>query len=96
VLLDEPAAGMNPAEAAELVRLIRELRDRLGLTIVLIEHHMHVVMVACDIVAVLDRGRVIALGTPREIQTNESVVDAYLGRRHKVIEADSRPELEVS
>jgi len=79
LLLDEPAAGMNPVEKQRLIRLIRSLRDA-GLTIVLIEHDMSLVMGICDYITVLDFGQVIAEGTPAEIQSNELVIEAYLGR----------------
>lgn len=81
LLLDEPAAGMNPAEASKLVELIRSLLD-LGVGILLIEHHMHVVMSISDCIYVLDRGELIASGTPAEICSNRRVIEAYLGGSH--------------
>ena len=79
LLLDEPAAGMNPQETDELTAFIGEIRSKLGLTILLIEHHMELVMGISDRIYVLDFGELIAQGTPAEIQNNQRVIDAYLG-----------------
>ena len=79
LLLDEPAAGMNPQETLELTRFIGEIRKNFNMTILLIEHHMDLVMDIADRIYVLDFGKLIAQGTPAEIQRNERVIDAYLG-----------------
>lgn len=79
LLLDEPAAGMNPAEAEDLMAFIRQIREEFSLTILLIEHHMRVVMGICQRILVLDYGQTIAQGTPAQIQENQQVITAYLG-----------------
>ena len=79
LLLDEPAAGMNPKETAELTDFIRQIRDRFKLTIFMIEHHMDLVMEISDRIYVLDFGTTIATGDPAAIQNNERVIKAYLG-----------------
>lgn len=79
LLLDEPAAGMNPQETMELAAFIREIRDNFHKTVLLIEHHMDLVMDIADRIYVIDFGKLIASGTPEEIQNNQRVIDAYLG-----------------
>jgi branched-chain amino acid transport system ATP-binding protein len=79
ILLDEPAAGMNPQETSELARYIRQIRDEYKLTVFIIEHHMDLIMLISDRIYVLDFGKLIAAGTPAEIQENRRVIDAYLG-----------------
>ena len=79
LLLDEPAAGMNPTETHELLETIRRIRDQFQVTILLIEHDMSLVMNVCERLYVLDYGTLIAEGTPKEIRTNEKVITAYLG-----------------
>lgn len=79
LLLDEPAAGMNPQETEELTEFIRTIRENFDITILLIEHHMNLVMDISDRIYVIDFGKEIAEGTPTEIQSNQKVIDAYLG-----------------
>ena len=80
ILLDEPAAGMNPSETAELMHQIRRIRDTFHIAIFLIEHDMNLVMNVCEAIAVVNYGRIIAKGTPEEIRANPAVIEAYLGR----------------
>jgi branched-chain amino acid transport system ATP-binding protein len=79
LLLDEPAAGMNPSEKQQLSTFIREIRERFNLTILLIEHHVPLVMGLCDRIAVLDFGELIALGDPASVRNDPAVISAYLG-----------------
>ena len=80
ILLDEPAAGMNPSETTELMHQIRRIRDTFHIAIFLIEHDMNLVMNVCETIAVVNYGRIIAKGTPEEIRANPAVIEAYLGR----------------
>ena len=81
LMIDEPAAGMNPKETQDLLSLILKLKDEFDLTIILIEHNMSLVMPLCETLQVLNYGRLVAEGTPAEIQENPEVIDAYLGNR---------------
>src|SRR5690606_631270 len=81
ILLDEPAAGMNPSETAELMENIRTMRDQFRIAVLLIEHDMNLVMGICEGICVLNYGRIIAKGTPEEIRENPEVVEAYLGKK---------------
>ncbi|MBP3674247.1 MAG: ABC transporter ATP-binding protein [Oscillospiraceae bacterium] len=84
ILLDEPAAGMNPSETAELMHQIRRIRDTFHIAIFLIEHDMNLVMNVCEGIVVVNYGKIIAKGTPEEIKNNPAVIEAYLGRKNEV------------
>ena len=84
ILLDEPAAGMNPSETTELMHQIRRIRDTFHIAIFLIEHDMNLVMNVCETIAVVNYGRIIAKGTPEEIREDPAVIEAYLGRQEDV------------
>ncbi|MDB1192096.1 ABC transporter ATP-binding protein, partial [Bifidobacterium breve] len=95
LLLDEPAAGMNPTETEDLLHCINTIRDRFGIAILLIEHDMSLVMSVCQRIQVLDYGRTIASGTPEQIANNPQVISAYLGSdSNDDVDGDSTAKVE--
>jgi branched-chain amino acid transport system ATP-binding protein len=91
LLLDEPAAGMNTEETEDMARFIIDIKRELGIGMILVEHDMRVVMDLADTVLVIDFGKPITIGTPREVQENEDVINAYLGKPHSVVETHMEP-----
>ncbi|MBQ7331248.1 MAG: ABC transporter ATP-binding protein [Oscillospiraceae bacterium] len=89
LLLDEPAAGMNPSETAELTDTIRRIRDHFQIAIFLIEHDMNLVMNVCEAIAVVNYGKIIAKGTPEQIKSNPAVIEAYLGKQEDASNAEN-------
>ena len=89
LLLDEPAAGMNPSETAELTDTIRRIRDHFQIAIFLIEHDMNLVMNVCEAIAVVNYGKIIAKGTPEQIKNNPAVIEAYLGKQEDASNAEN-------
>jgi branched-chain amino acid transport system ATP-binding protein len=79
LLLDEPASGLNPNETKELTELIYKIKEKFNITIIIIEHDMTVVMTVCNDIIVMNEGNIIGRGTPKEIQNNKKVIEAYLG-----------------
>ena len=79
IIMDEPAAGLNDVETIELTEIIRKIRDTFGVTILLVEHDMKLVMSVCDNICAISFGQLLAIGTPEEIQSNKAVQEAYLG-----------------
>lgn len=91
LLLDEPAAGMNPAETQELMQVLDRLRSKYRLGLLVVEHDLKLIMRLCDVVVVLNKGQQIAVGTPAEIQANPAVIEAYIGRRRSSLEVQDGP-----
>jgi len=80
LLLDEPTAGLTPAEADEIIKMVMDIKDKIGFSVIIVEHDMRLVMAVSERITVMDNGKVIAQGTPDEVQNNEDVIMAYLGK----------------
>ena len=91
LLLDEPAAGMNPAETDALMEVLRRIRAEHNLGLLVVEHDLKLIMRLCDLIVVLNKGQQIAIGTPAEIRANPAVIDAYIGRKRTAPQPTQAP-----